>query len=59
MSKSFESPRVPEPVGAFPHVKRVGELLFLSGIGSCVRGSKEIPGIASEFTSAAGAVANR
>jgi 2-aminomuconate deaminase len=45
MSQSFESSRAPEPVGAFPHAKRVGELLFLSGIGPRVRGSKEIPGV--------------
>ena len=45
MSKSFESERAPEPVGAFPHAKRVGGLLFLSGIGPRVRGSKEIPGV--------------
>lgn len=32
-------------MGAFPHAKRVGELLFLSGIGPRVRGSKEIPGV--------------
>ena len=45
MSDSFESSRAPEPVGAFPHAKRVGNLLFLSGIGPRVRGSKEIPGV--------------
>ena len=45
MSKSFESSRAPEPVGAFPHAKRVGDLLFLSGIGPRMRGSKEIPGV--------------
>lgn len=45
MSQSFESSRAPEPVGAFPHAKRVGEFLFLSGIGPRVRGSKEIPGV--------------
>jgi 2-aminomuconate deaminase len=45
MSKSFESSRAPEPVGAFPHAKRAGNLLFLSGIGPRVRGSKEIPGV--------------
>ena len=45
MSKSFESSRAPEPVGAFPHAKRVGNLLFLSGIGPRVRGSKKIPGV--------------
>src|SRR5215208_2783877 len=45
MSQSFESTRAPEAVGAFPHAKRVGNLLFLSGIGPRVRGSKEIPGV--------------
>jgi 2-aminomuconate deaminase len=45
MPESFESSRAPEPVGAFPHAKRVGNLLFLSGIGPRVRGSKEIPGV--------------
>src|SRR3984893_1163475 len=45
MRESFESSRAPEPVGAFPHAKRVGNLLFLSGIGPRVRGSKKIPGV--------------
>ncbi len=45
MSETFESSRAPEPVGAFPHAKRVGNLLFLSGIGPRVRGSEQIPGV--------------
>src|SRR5437867_4589891 len=45
MNETFKSERAPEPAGAFPHAKRVGELLFLSGIGPRVRGSKEIPGV--------------
>ena len=45
MNQTFESKRAPEPVGAFPHAKRVGDLLFLSGIGPRARGSKEIPGV--------------
>src|SRR5438093_2947408 len=45
MSQSFERTRRREPVGAFPHAKRVGNFLFLSGIGPRVRGSKEIPGV--------------
>ena len=45
MDKSFESSRAAEPVGAFPHAKRIGNLLFLSGIGPRVRGSKRIPGV--------------
>lgn len=43
--RDVESRRAPEPVGAFPHAKRVGEFLFLSGIGPRKRGSKEIPGV--------------
>ncbi len=39
------SPRAPEPVGAYPHAKRVGNLLFLSGVGPRKRGSKDIPGV--------------
>lgn len=34
MSENFESTRAAKPVGAFPHAKRVDNLLFLSGIGS-------------------------
>ncbi len=45
MNESYDSKRAAEPVGAFPHAKRVGNLLFLSGIGPRVRGSKEIPGV--------------
>ncbi len=39
------SERAPEPVGPYPHARRVGGLLFLSGIGPRTRGSKEIPGV--------------
>ena len=39
------SRRAPEAVGAFPHAKRVGNLLFLSGIGPRQRGTKAIPGV--------------
>ena len=34
-----------EPVGPYPHAKRVGNLLFLSGVGPRKRGAKEIPGV--------------
>ena len=30
---SINSPRAPEPVGPYPHARRVGNLLFLSGVG--------------------------
>jgi 2-aminomuconate deaminase len=32
-------------VGAYPHARKVGNLLFLSGVGPRKRGSKEIPGV--------------
>lgn len=41
----FISTRAPEPVGAFPHARRAGNLLFCSGIGPRVRGTKDIPGV--------------
>ena len=44
MSK-IESQRAPEPVGLYPHARRIGNLLFLSGIGPRERGKKEIPGV--------------
>lgn len=45
MTDPILSPRAPEPVGAYPHAKRVGNLLFLSGIGPRKRGSTDIPGV--------------
>jgi 2-aminomuconate deaminase len=45
MADIINSDKAPEPVGAYPHAKRVGNLLFLSGIGPRKRGSKEIPGV--------------
>ena len=45
MSGRVDSQRAPEPVGLYPHARRVGDLLFLSGIGPRVRGSREIPGV--------------
>lgn len=45
MSETFKSSRAAEAVGDFPHAKRVDDLLFLSGIGPRVRGSREIPGV--------------
>ncbi len=42
---SLCSPTAAEPVGAYPHARRVGNLLFLAGVGPRVRGSKAIPGV--------------
>ena len=45
MTTTFESQKAPEPVGAYPHARRVGNLLFLSGVGPRERGAKKIPGV--------------
>lgn len=45
MSQDFHSNRAPEPVGPYPHAKRVGDFVFLSGVGPRVRGSTVIPGV--------------
>lgn len=41
----INSERAPEPVGAYPHARRVGNLLYLSGVGPRERGTKVIPGV--------------
>ncbi len=46
MSKELiNSDKAPEPVGMYPHARRVGNLLFLSGVGPRERGTKKIPGV--------------
>lgn len=45
MNEPIESSRAPEPVGLYPHARRVGDLLFLSGVGPRERGTKRIPGV--------------
>lgn len=45
MSETINSSRAPEPVGLYPHARRVGHLLFLSGVGPRERGTKKIPGV--------------
>ena len=37
--------KAPPPVGPYPHARRVGDLLFLSGIGPRRPGTGEIPGL--------------
>ena len=41
----LNSSKAPEPVGAYPHARKVGNLLFLSGVGPRERGTKIIPGV--------------
>ena len=44
-SQKFDSKKAPEPVGLYPHARKVGDLLFLSGVGPRERGTKQIPGV--------------
>jgi len=41
----INSEKAPEPVGMYPHARRVGSLLFMSGVGPRERGTKKIPGV--------------
>ena len=42
---SFNAENAPAPVGPYPHARKVGDLLFLSGVGPRKKGAKEIPGV--------------
>jgi len=44
MTSKIEADKAPRPVGAYPHARRVGDLLFLSGLGPRVPGTNEVPG---------------
>jgi 2-aminomuconate deaminase len=43
--EKINSDKAPEPVGMYPHARKVGNLLFLSGVGPRERGTKVIPGV--------------
>ena len=45
MSEAIVSPRAPEPLGPYPHARRAGNLLFVSGMGPRRRGEKHVPGV--------------
>ncbi len=44
MSDPIRTSNAPDPVGAYPHARKHGDLLFLSGVGPRQAGSDEIPG---------------
>jgi len=44
MNQSIEASSAPRPMGHYPHARRVGDLLFLSGIGPRDAGDNSIPG---------------
>ncbi len=43
--EKFNSDRAPGAVGLYPHARKVGNLLFLSGVGPRKAGQKDIPGV--------------
>lgn len=49
MSEKISTTKAPKPVGLYPHARRVGNLLFLSGVGPRVAGSdandSAVPGL--------------
>lgn len=44
MSNPIRTDQAPDPVGAYPHARQVGDFLFLSGVGPRQAGTNEIPG---------------
>ena len=44
-NERVDSNKAPEPVGLYPHARKVGNLLFLSGVGPRERGTEKIPGV--------------
>ena len=43
MNKKISTDKAPKPVGLYPHARKVGNLLFLSGIGPREAGTNNIP----------------
>jgi len=41
----IHSPRAPDPVGPYPHARRVGDLIFVSGMGPRRKGDADVPGV--------------
>ena len=52
MEESFSTNKAPKPVGMYPHARKAGNLLFLSGVGPRIAGSgqsdSEVPGLILE-----------
>jgi 2-aminomuconate deaminase len=48
-NSKFSTAKAPKPVGLYPHARRVGNLLFLSGVGPRTAGSdatdSQVPGL--------------
>lgn len=50
MSDKVESRRAPPPVGPYPHARKVGDFIFVSGMGPRKPGRKDIPGVTLDAT---------
>ena len=48
MSDIIETSNAATPLGAYPHARKVGNLLFLSGIGSRNAKDNSIPGLVQD-----------
>ena len=44
-TRKFNSDRAPQAVGLYPHARKVGNFLFLSGVGPRKVGQTDIPGV--------------
>lgn len=42
MNEKISTSKAPKPVGLYPHARKVGNLLFLSGVGPRIAGSDDI-----------------
>lgn len=47
---NFEAPKAANPVGPYPHSKKVGPFLFLSGIGPRRKRLSSFPGLSCDST---------
>ncbi len=45
MNEKISTNKAPAPIGLYPHARKVGNLLFLSGIGPREAGTDNIPGL--------------
>tara|TARA_B110000444_G_C18632695_1_gene497608 strand:+ start:229 stop:645 length:417 start_codon:yes stop_codon:yes gene_type:complete len=48
--EKFNSDRAPQAVGLYPHARRVGDILYLSGVGPRKVGQINIPGVSLNAT---------
>jgi len=52
VNREYRAPGAPSPMGAYPHARRVGDLLFLSGIGPRDPETNQVPGVSLDHNGA-------